>query len=47
MLQCAGIGVAVGNARTEVKEVADWIAPTAQDAGVASAVRRFVLNGRL
>jgi 5-amino-6-(5-phospho-D-ribitylamino)uracil phosphatase len=44
MLQLAGVGVAVGNAQPSVKAAADWIAPTAANAGVAAAVRRFVLG---
>ena len=44
MLRMAGVGVAVGNAHPEVKAAADWVAPSAGDAGLAAAVRRFVLN---
>src|SRR5215213_10882076 len=44
MLQLAGVGVAVGNAQASVKAAADWIAPDAANAGVAAAVRRFVLD---
>lgn len=43
MIRMAGAGVAVGNAHPPVKAAADWIAPDAGDAGVAWAVRRFVL----
>ncbi len=43
MLRMAGVGVAVGNAHGPVKEVADWVAPSAGDGAVAAAVRRFVL----
>ena len=45
MLRLAGVGVAVGNAQEAVKAAADWVAPDAADAGVAAAVRRFVLDG--
>ena len=45
MLRLAGVGVAVGNAHASVKAAADWVAPDAADAGVAAAVRRFVLDG--
>ena len=44
MLQMAGIGVAVGNARTELKMVADYVVGSNDDAGVAEALERFVLN---
>jgi 5-amino-6-(5-phospho-D-ribitylamino)uracil phosphatase len=44
MLGLAGVGVAVGNAQPPVKAIADWVAPDAADAGVAAAVRRFVLE---
>jgi HAD superfamily hydrolase (TIGR01484 family) len=43
MLRLAGIGVAVGDAHASVRAAADWVAPNAADAGVAAAVRRFVL----
>jgi len=44
MIRMAGVGVSVGNGHPLVKDAADWIAPSAGDAGVAAAVRRFVLN---
>lgn len=44
MLKFAGVGVAVGNAPDAVKEVADWVAPSNKEAGVAEAIRRFVLK---
>jgi hydroxymethylpyrimidine pyrophosphatase-like HAD family hydrolase len=44
MLRLAGVGVAVGNAHPRVRAVADWVAPTAADAGVAAAIRRFALE---
>ena len=43
MLRMAGVGVAMGNAQPEVLAVANWVAPTNDQAGVAAAVRRFVL----
>jgi hydroxymethylpyrimidine pyrophosphatase-like HAD family hydrolase len=43
MLRLAGVGVAVGNAQAPVKAAADWVAPPAAEAGVAAAVRRYVL----
>lgn len=44
MLEWAGLGVAMGNAMDGVKAIADWIAPSVAEDGVAVAVRRFVLN---
>ncbi len=44
MLEYAGLGVAVENARGSVKSVADYIAPSADDGGIAHVVERFVLN---
>lgn len=44
MIVRAGVGVAVGNAHPSVRAVADWVAPTAREGGVAAAIRRFVLG---
>ena len=44
MLQWAGLGIAMGNAMPTARAAADWIAPTADEDGVAVALRRFVLN---
>lgn len=44
MLQWAGIGVAMGNAPEHVQAVADWVAPSLEDDGVAVALERFVLQ---
>lgn len=44
MIEAAGIGVAVGNAKDSVKEVADFITTSNDDAGVAVAVRKFALK---
>jgi Cof subfamily protein (haloacid dehalogenase superfamily) len=43
MLQLAGVGVAMDNARPVVKAVADWIAPTNNDHGVHAALVRYGL----
>ena len=43
MLRCAGLGVAVGNAKDEVKAVADYISASADEDGVAEVVERFIL----
>lgn len=44
MLMASGISVAVGNAEEEVKAVADYIAPSNHQDGVADAIEKFVLN---
>lgn len=43
MLSVAGMPVAVGNAKPEVKEIAKYVAPSNHDDGVADAVYKFVL----
>lgn len=42
MVEAAAVGVAMGNAAPEVKDVADWTAPTVADAGLAVALDRFL-----
>ncbi len=42
MLRTAGIGVAMGNAVEEVKAAADWVAPSNEEAGVATGIWRFM-----
>jgi Cof subfamily protein (haloacid dehalogenase superfamily) len=42
MVRCSDIGVAVANALPEVKAVADWIAPGADDDGVAYVIDRLL-----
>lgn len=44
MIRMAGVGVALGDAHPHVRAAADWVAPSAGDAGLAAAVRRFVLS---
>ena len=43
MLEYAGFSVAMDNAYEETKKVADYIAPSNEDDGVAEAIRRFIL----
>lgn len=43
MLSYAGIGIAMGNAPDEVKAIAQWVAPTVEEDGVAAAIEEFVL----
>ena len=44
MLRAAGLGVAMGNANERVKAVADWIAPSLDEDGVAATIQRWVLE---
>ena len=41
MLQGFGLGVAMGNASAEVKEVAAWVTASSEEEGVASALARM------
>lgn len=43
MLQYAGLSIAMGDAPTGVKELADWIAPSVEQDGVAVAIAKFFL----
>jgi hydroxymethylpyrimidine pyrophosphatase-like HAD family hydrolase len=45
MLTWAGVGVAMGGARREVVEAADWVAPDLAAHGAAAALERFVFGG--
>jgi len=42
MLTYAGVGIAMGNAPTPVKDVANWVAPSVEADGVAAAIERFI-----
>ena len=44
LLEAASLKVAMGNAAPEVKAVADYIAPSLEDDGVADAINRFILT---
>lgn len=44
MLHWAGIGVVMGNAPLEMRQWVEWVAPSNDQAGVAWAIKRFVLN---
>ncbi|MBW6409205.1 sugar-phosphatase [Clostridium weizhouense] len=44
MIKYAGLGIAMGNAFTEVKEVADFITKTNDEDGVAYAIEKFILE---
>ena len=45
MIEYAGLGVAMGNARKEVKRYADYIARTNNEDGVAEVIHKFILEG--
>jgi hydroxymethylpyrimidine pyrophosphatase-like HAD family hydrolase len=44
MIDYAGLGVVVGNARPEIRERADYVCRTNEDCGVAEVVEKFILN---
>jgi Cof subfamily protein (haloacid dehalogenase superfamily) len=44
MLECAGIGVAMGNASLNVREKADFVTFSNNENGVAHALQKFVLS---
>jgi Cof subfamily protein (haloacid dehalogenase superfamily) len=44
MIEWAGLGVAMGNAIESVKAIADYIAPSAAEDGVAAIIGKFILN---
>ena len=41
MLRHAGIGIAMGNARDQVKQAADYVTTSVDDNGIANALRHF------
>lgn len=44
LLAACGLKVAMGNAVPEVKEIADYIAPSVDDDGVAYVIEKFILK---
>ncbi|MEG0296958.1 MAG: sugar-phosphatase [Clostridium sp.] len=42
MIKYAGVGVAMGNAFDEIKEIADFITESNENSGVAVAIRKFI-----
>ena len=44
MIEYAGLGVAMGNAFPEIKEIADYVTFTNEDNGVAHVIDKFILN---
>ena len=43
LLMACGLKIAMGNAVSEIKEIADYIAPSVQDDGAADIIEKFVL----
>jgi len=43
MIEYAGLGIAMQNAPVEVQALAQWVAPTVEQDGVAAAIQAFVL----
>jgi Cof subfamily protein (haloacid dehalogenase superfamily) len=43
MLQYAGLSVAMGDAPITLQELADWVAPSVEEDGVAVAIEKFLL----
>ena len=44
MLEWAGLGVAMGDARSDLKSIADYVAPPQAESGVAHVIHKFVLH---
>ena len=44
LLEAAGLKAVMGNAPDEVKQLADYIAPSLVDDGVADVIEKFILN---
>lgn len=44
MLEYASIGVAMGNAPTQIQSIASWVAPNVEQDGVAAAIEKFLLQ---
>ena len=44
LLTSAGLKIAMGNAVDEIKAIADYIAPSYQEDGVADAIEKFIIN---
>lgn len=44
MIKYAGLGVAMGNARESIKDIADFVTTSNNDHGVANVINKFILN---
>ncbi|MDM5191017.1 Cof-type HAD-IIB family hydrolase [Bacillus sp. DX4.1] len=47
MIEFAGLGVAMGNAPADIKEIANYVTDTNMNDGVAKVVEKFVLNSKV
>jgi Cof subfamily protein (haloacid dehalogenase superfamily) len=43
LLSESGFKVAMGNASEEIKKIADWVAPSVEEDGVAAVIEKFIL----
>ena len=46
MIEYAGLGVAMGNATDEIKEMADYVTLSNDEDGVAHVINKFILEER-
>ncbi len=46
LLMGAGLKIAMGNAVAELKAIADYIAPSVEEDGVADVIEKFILNAK-
>jgi hydroxymethylpyrimidine pyrophosphatase-like HAD family hydrolase len=44
LLMASGLKVAMGNAIPSLKDIADFVAPSVEDDGVADVIEKFILN---
>ena len=44
LVQCGGIGVAMGNGTPELKECADFVTDTVENDGFVKAINKFVIQ---
>lgn len=47
IFEVAGTKIAMGHAPASLKELADWVAPTVEEDGVAAAIEKFILQKEL
>ncbi len=47
IFEVAGTKIAMGHAPASLKELADWVAPTVEEDGVAAAIEKFILKKEL
>ncbi len=47
MIKYAGLGVAMGNAFPEIKEIADYVTKTNEENGVAHVINKFILDDKV